>query len=83
MEKQSIHKVKLQNVREIAISDDYICLDALLKFASIVSSGGEAKMLIQNEEVYLGGKICAMRKKKVKPGDVVRYDREILIVRKA
>lgn len=55
----------------IKITTEFIKLDALLKFASLVGSGGKAKMLIQNGEVLVNGEICTMRGKKIRPGDVI------------
>lgn len=55
----------------IKITTEFIKLDALLKFASLVGSGGEAKMLIQNGEVLVNGEVCTMRGKKIRSGDVV------------
>lgn len=56
---------------EIKITTEFIKLDALLKFASLVSSGGEAKMLIQDGQVSVNGEICTMRGKKIRSGDTV------------
>ncbi|MCR4889115.1 MAG: S4 domain-containing protein YaaA [Ruminococcus sp.] len=56
---------------EISISTEFIKLDALLKFASLVGSGGEAKMLIQDGQVLVNGEVCTMRGKKIRPGDKV------------
>ncbi|MBR2284511.1 MAG: S4 domain-containing protein YaaA [Ruminococcus sp.] len=56
---------------EIKITTEFIKLDALLKFASLVSSGGEAKALIQEGLVRVNGEICTMRGKKIRPGDMV------------
>jgi len=74
-------KVKLRGVRSIAIKGEFIRLDALLKFASIVSTGGEAKVLIQSGEIFVSGEPCVQRGKKVRPGDVVRYGSDTLLVR--
>ena len=73
-------KVKLSDVRKIRISGDFIRLDALLKYASVVSTGGEAKIVIQNGDVFVGGEACLQRGKKVKAGDVVRYGGDVLFV---
>lgn len=73
-------KVKLQGVRRIRITGDYIKLDSLLKFASIASTGGEAKLLAQNGEVSIDGKICTQRGRKVKAGEVVRCGGETLVI---
>jgi len=76
-------RVKLSGVKNIVITGEFIRLDALLKFASIASTGGEAKMLIQNGKVFVDGMPCTMRGKKIKSGDVVRYGSSILIVRQS
>ena len=58
---------------EIKIETEFIKLDALLKFANLVSSGGEAKIRIAEGEVLVNGEICTMRGKKLRPGDVVAF----------
>jgi len=73
-------KVKLSGVRRIPISGEYIKLEALLKYASVVSTGGEAKIIIQNGGVFVGGEACRQRGKKVRAGDVVRYGDDTLLV---
>ena len=55
----------------IVIKTPFIKLDALLKFADFVGTGGEAKMLIQDGQVSVNGEICEMRGKKIYPGDRV------------
>ena len=57
----------------IAISTEFIKLQDLLKFASVVMTGGEAKIRILNEEVSVNGEICTMRGKKLYPGDRFSY----------
>ena len=61
---------------EIKIDTEFIKLDALLKFANLVSSGGEAKIRIAEGEVLVNGEICTMRGKKLRPGDTVTLDGE-------
>ena len=75
-------KIKLSGVKSIKIKGDYIKLDSLLKFASITSTGGEAKHRIQNDEVFVGKEICRTRGKKIRPGDVVRCGEYILLVKR-
>jgi ribosome-associated protein len=55
----------------IGIEGEFIRLDALLKFACIAQSGGEAKLLIQEGEATVNGDICTQRGKKIRPGDTV------------
>lgn len=59
---------------EIAISTEFIKLDAFLKFAGAVGTGGEAKIRITDGEVLVNGEVCTMRGKKLRPGDQVRLD---------
>ena len=74
-------KVKVHGVRTVKISGEYIKLDSLLKFASIASTGGEAKFRIQNGEVFVGKEVCFVRGKKIRPGDVVRCGDDVIVVR--
>lgn len=57
----------------ILITTEFIKLQDLLKFANLVSSGGEAKNLILDGQVKVGGEVCLMRGKKIRPGDVVAF----------
>ena len=57
----------------ILIQGDFIKLDALMKFASLVASGGEAKMAIADGLVSVNGEVCTMRGKKIHPGDTVSF----------
>lgn len=65
---------------EIKIKTPYIELDSFLKFASLVGTGGEAKIVIQGGEVSLNGDVCTMRKKKLYSGDIVSFDGEDYLV---
>ncbi|MBS6546912.1 MAG: RNA-binding S4 domain-containing protein [Butyricicoccus pullicaecorum] len=68
-------------MENIQITGEFIKLDALLKFANLVSSGGEAKIRIAEGEVLVNGETCTMRGKKLRPGDTVALDgNEVQIV---
>ena len=56
-------------MEKIRIYTEYIKLDALLKFAGLCETGGEAKELIQGGQVKVNGEICTMRGKKCHAGD--------------
>lgn len=66
---------------EIKIETEFIKLDALLKFANLVSSGGEAKIRIAEGEVLVNGAPCTMRGKKLRPGDTVELDGEAVQIK--
>ena len=57
----------------ITITTEFIKLQDLMKFADMVSSGGEAKGLIQEGEVSVNGEVCLQRGRKIRPGDVVSF----------
>lgn len=65
---------------KIKITTEFIKLEALLKYASLVGSGGEAKMLIQNGEVSVNGEVCTMRGKKIRSGDKVSFGGHEVVV---
>ena len=56
-------------MKVIHIETEYLKLQDLLKFAAAVSTGGEAKILIQEGDVTVNGEVCTMRGKKIRPGD--------------
>lgn len=55
----------------IQINTEFIKLEALLKFAGVSMTGGEAKLIIQEGAVQVNGEPCAMRGKKIRAGDIV------------
>ena len=58
----------------ITITTEFIKLQDLLKFAAIASTGGEAKIMVQEGEVTVNGEVCTQRGKKIRPGDDVCID---------
>ena len=65
---------------KIKITTEFIKLDALLKFAGAVETGGEAKQAVQEGEGMVNGEVCTMRGKKCRPGDVVVLDGMRIVV---
>ncbi len=65
---------------EIAI-EDYIKLDSLLKYASLVQSGGEAKFVISEGMVEVNGEVELRRGRKIRKNDRVKFlDNELVII---
>lgn len=64
----------------VKITTEFIKLDALLKYASLVGSGGEAKMLIQDGQILVNGEVCTMRGKKIRPGDRVSFGGKEVVI---
>ena len=67
--------------KEVAITTEFIKLEAFLKFAGAVSTGGEAKNLIQDSLVRVNGEVCTMRGRKLRTGDTVELRNDRLTVR--
>ena len=64
----------------VKINTEYIKLDAFLKFAGAVETGGEAKLAVQDGEVKVNGEPCAMRGRKLRPGDRAELDGRVYVV---
>ena len=54
-------------------------LDQFLKWNNIVSSGGEAKMLIISGQISVNGEIENKRGRKLKIGDVIKFSNNEII----
>ena len=63
------------NIRQ---EDEFIKLGQALKKANVVSSGVEAKIVIQEGLVELNGEVEVQRGKKLYDGDVVSYNGETI-----
>lgn len=58
----------------IKLRDEYIKLGQALKAAGLVSSGVEAKIIIQDEQVLVNDEVCTQRGKKLYDGDIVTFE---------
>ena len=67
-------------MQSIKITGEFIKLDALLKFANLVSSGGEAKILIAAGQVLVNNEICTQRGKKLRSGDTISLANETVVI---
>lgn len=69
--------MKQISIRE---QDEFIKLGQALKKADLVSSGVEAKIVIQDGQVTVNGETELQREKKLHDGDVFSYDGETVKV---
>ena len=60
----------------LPIETEFIKLDAALKYAALVATGGEAKEVIAEGRVPVNGEPCTMRGKKLRPGDSCCFNGE-------
>lgn len=67
-------------MEEITIYTEFIKLDAFLKYAALLGSGGEAKTVVAQGLVRVNGEVCTMRGKKLHPGDRVEFDGKTVLI---
>ena len=69
-----------KKITEIKIDSEFITLGQFLKFADIIQSGGEAKMFLSQNDVYVNEELDIRRGRKLRPGDkLVILGKEYLI----
>lgn len=64
----------------VKIVSEFIRLDALLKFAGVAMSGGEAKQAILEGYLTVNGVVCTQRGKKIRPGDIVVVAQQLTLL---
>lgn len=60
-------------MKTVEITKEPVELYKILKFEGIVSSGGEAKALIDDGLVLVNGEIEKRKRKKIMSGDVIKF----------
>ena len=66
---------------EFQLTSEYIELIKLLKLTGIAETGGMAKNLVEEDEVYCNGVIEKRKRLKVRKGDQIRvFDAQINVV---
>ena len=68
-------------MKEIKLRNDFIKLGQALKFAGLVESGADAKMVIQDGLVRVNGQVETQRGKKLVAGDEVSFDGSYFVVK--
>ena len=67
-------------MRIVGITREPVELYKILKFEGLVTTGGEAKLLIGDGQVSVNGEIETRRRKKIVNGDVIEFRGEQLQV---
>ncbi|MCK5812336.1 MAG: S4 domain-containing protein YaaA [Clostridiales bacterium] len=58
-------------MKNIKITTEYIKLDQFIKFIGITNSGGNAKIFIENENIYVNDELEKRRGRKLYKNDVI------------
>ena len=67
-------------MEKIKIKDDYIKLGQALKLAGLVSSGIDAKFVVQDGQVKVNGEVDTRRGAKLYGGEVVEFNGSVFKV---
>ena len=65
-------------MRKVEITREPVELYKILKFEGLVTTGGEAKLLIADGQVTVNGEIETRRRTKIVNGDVIEFRGETL-----
>jgi len=68
-------------MRDVEITKEPVELYKILKFEGMVTSGGEAKSVIDKKQVRVNGNIETQKRKKIVSGDIVEYGNEKIRLR--
>ena len=68
-------------ITEVEITQEPVELYKILKFESMVTSGGEAKMVITQGMVMVNGEIETQKRKKIVSGDIIEFNGEKLLIK--
>ncbi|WP_170005854.1 S4 domain-containing protein YaaA [Bacillus fonticola] len=58
-------------MEKIPIETEYITLGQLLQLAEVIQSGGQAKIFLQEFQVFVNGEAEERRGRKCRPGDAI------------
>ena len=65
-------------MRKVEITKEPVELYKILKFEGLANTGGEAKLLIDDHQVTVNGKVETRRRKKIVDSDVIEFRGETL-----
>lgn len=66
-----------ENAKIVRISTEYITLGQFLKFADVITNGGEAKRFIMTNKIYVNNELTTQRGKKLRDKDVVNINNSL------
>ena len=66
-----------ENVKIVRISTEYITLGQFLKFADVITNGGEAKRFIMTNKIFVNNELTTQRGKKLRDKDIVNINNSL------
>ena len=70
-----------KKTEKITITSEFITLGQFLKYADVISTGGEAKSFLQENEVIINGETDNRRGRKLRDGDKVEILNKVYEIR--
>ena len=67
-------------MENIKINTEFIKLSQMMKMASLVQSGGEAKQLILEGLVLVNDEVCTQRGRKLYKDDIIEFDEKKYVI---
>ncbi len=67
-------------MKTVKITTEYITLQQLLKMENIISSGGESKYYLAENEVFVNGVLEQRRGKKLYPKDQIKIGKDEFVI---
>lgn len=64
-------------MKAFKINSEYITLGQLLKAEAYISSGGEAKFFLWENDIFVNDERRTERGKKLRHGDIIKIDKDI------
>lgn len=64
----------MENIEKIVIHTETIQLDQLLKWAGIIESGGQVRLLLDDGLIKVNGNIETARRRRLHAGDIVEVE---------
>ena len=69
-----------EKMRVVEIEEEPVELYKILKFESMVQSGGEAKFVIAEGLVRVNGEVETRKSKKIFSGDIIEFEEETITI---
>jgi len=66
---------------ELKPEDEFIELNKLLKILGLAQTGGHAKIIIEEGEAKVNGEVELRKRKKLREGDVVEFEDNIIEIK--
>lgn len=68
-------------MRDVEITKEPVELYKILKFEGMASSGGEAKLVIEQGQVIVNGSVETRKRKKIVSGDIIEYGTDKICIK--